>query len=89
MLGDIEDHAVGIFELAFEIAVPFLAEIEEEFAAVGFDAPLRFSKVVDLKAEMVGPDMGARVFKIGGLAASGAGKIQQCEIDHAVAHIDR
>ena len=47
MLGDVEDHAVGIFELAFEIAVPFLAEIEEEFAAVGFDAPLRFSKVVE------------------------------------------
>jgi hypothetical protein len=32
--GDVEDHAIGIFELALEIAVRLLAEIEKEFAAV-------------------------------------------------------
>ena len=39
--------------------------------------------------EVVGADMGARVLKIGGLAAGGAGKIEQSKIDHAIAHIDR
>src|SRR5690242_18846700 len=89
MLGDIEDHAVRILKLALEIAVPLLAEIEEEFAAVGLDALLRFGEIVHLEAEMVGADMGARIFKIGSLAAGAAGKVEQSQIDHAVAHVDR
>src|SRR5581483_6364783 len=89
VLGNIEDHAVGIFELALEIAVALLAEIEEEFAAIGFDALLRLGKIVHLKAEMVGADMRTRIFQIGSLAAGGAGEIEQCEIDDAIAHIDR
>src|ERR1700751_3163356 len=87
--GDVEDHAIGILELALEIAVPLLAEIEEEFAAIGLDAPLRFGKIVHLETEMVGADMGAWVLQIRSLATGGAGKIEQGEIDHAVAHVDR
>src|SRR5690348_16526172 len=89
VFGNIEDHSVGIFELALEIAVALLAKIEEELAAVGFDALLRFGKILDLKAEMVGADMRAGVFQIGSLAAGSAGEIEQREIDDAVAHIDR
>src|SRR6516162_6042618 len=51
VLGDIEDHAIGILELALKIAVPLLAKVEEEFAAVGLDTLLRFNEIVDLKAE--------------------------------------
>ena len=87
--GNIEDHAVGIFELALEIAVPLLAEIEEEFPAIGFDAPLRLGEIVDLKAKMVGADIAGWVFQIGGLAACRTGEIEQGEIDHAVAHVNR
>src|SRR5260370_14680525 len=75
-LGNIEDHAIGIFELALEIAVPLLAEIEEEFAAIGFDAPLRFGEIVDLKAKMVRSDIAAWIFQVGGLAAARAGEIE-------------
>src|SRR5690242_6380331 len=62
VLGDIENHTVRVLELAFEIAVALLAEIEEELAAIGFDAFLRFGEIVDLKAEMVRADVGIRVF---------------------------
>ena len=89
VLGNVEDHTVGIFELAFEIAVALLAEIEEEFTAIGLDALLGFGKILDLKAEMVSADMRARIFQIGGLAARGAGKVEQRQIDDAVAHINR
>ena len=60
VLGNIEDHAVWILELAFKVAVAFVAEIEEEFAAVGFDAPLGFGKIIDLKPEVVRADKAAR-----------------------------
>jgi NitT/TauT family transport system substrate-binding protein len=89
VLGNIEDHAIGIFELALEIAVPLLAEIQEEFAAVGLDAPLRFGEIVDLKAKMVGADIAAWVFQVGGLAAGRTGEIEQGEINHAIAHVNR
>src|SRR5690349_4603351 len=89
VLGNIENHAIRILELAFEIAVALLAEIKEELAAIGFDAFLRFGEIVDLKAEMVRADVGIRVFEVGSLAAGGAGEIEQSEIDDAVAHINR
>src|SRR5262249_20963104 len=80
ILGDIEDHAIGILELALKIAVALLAKIEKELAAMGLDAFLRFSEILDLKSEMVRADMGARVFQIGRLAAGSAGEIEQSEI---------
>ena len=49
--GNVEDHAIGILELALEIAVTFVAEIEEEFAAVRLDALLRLDKIVNLEAK--------------------------------------
>src|SRR5271166_4880963 len=50
--GNIENDAVGVLELALEIAVTFVAQVEEEFAAVVLDALLRLGDIVDLKAEM-------------------------------------
>ena len=56
--------------------MPLLAEIEEEFAAIGLNAPLRFGEIVDLKTEMVGADIAGWVFQIGGFAAGGTGEIE-------------
>jgi hypothetical protein len=53
VLGNIENDAVGIFELPFKIAMTFVAEIEEEFPAMGLDALLGFGQIVDLEAEMM------------------------------------
>src|SRR5215472_10632413 len=75
VLGDVEDHPVGILELALKIAVALFAKIEKELAAIGLDAFLRFSDILDLKAEMVRADMGARIFQIGRLTAGGAGEV--------------
>src|SRR5258708_552628 len=67
LLGNIEDHAVGVLVLDLEVRF-FLrfAEGEEEFPAGGLDALLRRLDVVDLEAEMVGAD------EIGGVLDSGA-----------------
>src|SRR5579859_3351758 len=88
VLRDVEDHAVGILELALEIAVALVAEIEKELAAVRFDALLRLDEIVDLKAEMVGADEGFWILQVGGLAAGAGREIEQRQIDHAVAHVD-
>src|SRR5262245_18512776 len=37
VLGNIEYDVVRVLELAFEVAVPIVAEVEEEFAAVRLD----------------------------------------------------
>src|ERR1700731_2579538 len=46
VLGNIEDDAVGVLELALEIAVTLVAEIEEEFAASRLDAFLGLDEIV-------------------------------------------
>src|ERR1700726_3034828 len=74
VLGNIEDDAVGILELALEIAVTFVAEIEEEFSAVGFDAFLGLGEIVDLEAEMMCADEAFRVFQVRGRGAGAARK---------------
>src|SRR6202035_707910 len=88
VLGNVEDDAVGVLELALEIAVTFVTQIEEEFAAGGLDALLGLGQIVDLEAEMVGADEAARIFQVRGLAAGAGREIKQREIDDAVAHID-
>src|SRR5262249_18831952 len=88
VLGNVEDHAIGILELALEIAVPLLTKVEEEFAAIGFDPPLRFGEILDLKAEMVRADIAARVFQIGCLATGALNEIKERQIDDPVAHIN-
>src|SRR5271163_2256102 len=85
---NIENDAIGILEFALEITVPFVAEIEEELAAVGFDPLLRFGDVVDLKAEMVSADKTFRILEVRGLASRAGREIEQGEIDHAVAHVN-
>src|ERR1700679_3996673 len=87
-LRNIEDDAVRILEFALEIAVAFVAEVEEEFTAVLFDALLRFGKVVDLETEMMRADNALRVLEAGRSAAGAGGEIKQRQIDDAVAHID-
>ena len=62
VLGNIEDHAVGVLELALEIAVTFVAEVEEELAAVRLDALLGLDEIVDLEAEMMRADESFRDF---------------------------
>ena len=62
VLGNIEDDAVGVLELALEIAVTFVAEIEEEFAAVRLDALLGLDEIVDLEAEVMRADETFRDF---------------------------
>src|SRR5215475_9140818 len=86
---NIEDHPVGVLELALEIAVALVAEIEEKLAAIGLDALLRLREVVDLEAEMMRADEGRALLEIGRRAAGLPLKIEQREIDHAVAHVDR
>jgi len=86
---DIKEGATVVGAHHFGFQVDDLAEIEEELAAIGLDPLLRFGEIIDLKAEMMGADMGARIFQIRGFGARGAGEIEQSEIDDAVAHIDR
>src|ERR1700683_2346331 len=88
VLGNIEDDAVRVLELALEIAVTFIAEIEEEFAAVGLDALLSFGQVVDLEAEMMCADKALGVLDVGRLAAGAGREVGQGEIDGAVAHVN-
>src|SRR5437660_585432 len=71
-LGNVEDHPVRVLELALEVSVPFVAEVEEKLAAGALDAPLRVGEVVDLKAEVVRADETAWVAHVGRLA-TGAG----------------
>src|SRR3984957_10256626 len=89
VLGNIEDDAVGVLELAFEIAMTFVAEIEEEFAAGRFDFLLGLDEIVDLEAEMVSADEGFGIFQVRGRGAGAGREIEQGKIDRAVAHIDR
>src|SRR6202030_4371685 len=89
VLGNIENDAVGVLELALEIAVTLVAEIEEEFAAVVLDAFLGLDEIVDLEAEMVSADKTFRIFQVRGRGAGAGREIEQGEIDRAVAHVDR
>src|SRR5580692_9388587 len=79
---DVEDNAVGIFELAFETVVLRLAEVEEKLAARRFDLLLLRRQVVALKTEMVDAD---KAFRHAG--ADVALVLQQRQIDFAVAHL--
>src|ERR1700730_12056708 len=89
VLGNIENDAVGVLELALEIAVTFVAEVEEEFAAGRLDFLLCLDEIADLEAEMVGADKSFGIFQIRGRGAGAGREIEQGEIDGAVAHIDR
>ena len=64
MTGNVEDDAVRILELALEISLSLVAEVEEELAAGLLDAPLRLDEIVDLEAEMIGADDLARVVEV-------------------------
>src|SRR5712691_11776152 len=88
-LRSVEDDPVRVLELALEISLPLVAEVEEELAAGALDALLRLGEVVDLEAEMVGADEPARIGEVGRLAAGTGGEIEQGEVDHAVGEIDR
>src|SRR5437660_4517643 len=88
-LGNVEDHPVRVLELALEVSVPFVAEVEEKLAAGALDAPLRVGEVVDLKAEVVRADETAWVAHVGRLGAGAGGEIKQREIDDAVGEVDR
>src|SRR5580698_3354944 len=88
VLGNIENDAVGILELALEIAVTLIAEIEKEFAAGRLDALLGLDEIVDLEAEMVRADKTFGIFQVRGRGAGAGRKVEQGEIDRAVAHVD-
>src|SRR6478735_7820253 len=79
--------AVGILEFPFEVSETIVAEIEKECSSGGLDFLLRFRQIVNLEAEVIGPDC------LGGVAldviALAAGKIEQRKIDDAVTHVDR
>ena len=77
VLGNIEDDAVGVLELALEIAVTFVAEIEEEFAAVRLDALLGLDEIVDLEAEVMRADETFRIFQVRGRGAGAGREIEQ------------
>src|ERR1700720_2439801 len=79
---DVEDNAVGIFELAFETVVLRLAEIKKNLPARLFNFLLLRRQVVALKTEMVDAD---KAFRDAG--ADLALVLQQCQVDFAVAHI--
>ena len=64
-----------------------VAEIEEELAAGGLDPFLRLGQVIDLESEMVCADRLGRIAL--DVVALAAGKIEQRQIDHAVAQVDR
>src|SRR2546421_11681402 len=86
LLGDVEDDAVGILELALEaFLLGVVAEVEEELAAQRLDPLLRLGEVVDLKAEVVRPDVVLRVVEA---RAALAEVVEQREVDYAVAEVD-
>ena len=63
-----------------------VSEIKEERAAGAFDAFLGFGDVIDLEAEMVRSDKALGVVEAGSALAE---IVQQRQIDHAVAEVDR
>src|SRR2546423_1879485 len=86
LLRDVEDHAVGILELALEVLLlGVAAEVEEELAAHGLDLLLRLGEVVDLEAEVVRADVVLRVVET---RAALAEVVEQREVDHAVAEVN-
>src|SRR5688500_10283597 len=89
VLRDIEDHAVGVLELALEVAVSLVAEVEEELTAGCLDLFLRLREVLDLDAEVMRADEGLAFLDIGGGLAAFAFEIEQRHVDDAVAHVDR
>src|SRR5215475_7977907 len=88
VLRNVEDHAVGVLELALEVTVPLVAEVEEELAAGLLDAALGVGEIVDLEAEVVRADEVRAFLEIGRLAAGAALEIQERHVDHAVGHVD-
>src|SRR5579859_637769 len=86
LLGNIEDHAVGVLVLDLEVRF-FLrfAEGEEELAAGRLDALLRRLDVIDLEAEVMCADEIGRVLDS---RARLALVLEQREVDHAVGKID-
>src|SRR5690242_1263312 len=87
ILGNIEDDAFWVLELALKIAFPLVAQVEEELAAIGLDHRLGLLHVVDLNAKMVRPGLTFRlVAEVVPLAAL---EIQERKIDRAIPHIDR
>src|SRR5262249_47925991 len=82
---DVEDDAVRIAELALEIVVCEVAEIEEELAAGRLDLLLLRFEVVALEAEMMDADELVRLLQP---RADLALVLQQREVDLAVAHVD-
>jgi len=61
VLRDIEHDPVRILELALGVSLPLVAEIEEECSGGCLDASLRFGKIIDLEAKMVGADCLGRI----------------------------
>src|SRR5262245_32063970 len=82
---DVEDDAVGVLELALEIVVVGIAQIEEELAPGLLDPLLLLREVVALEAEVMDADELARILQPGPDLAL---VLQQREIDLAVAHVD-
>src|SRR5260221_10549763 len=67
LLGDIEDHAVGVLVLDLEVRFFLRAsEREEELAAGSLDLLLRRLEIVDLEAEVMRAD------EVGGVLEAGA-----------------
>src|SRR2546429_10021955 len=62
---DIEDDAVRVLELALEVVVVRVAEVEEELAAGRFDLLLLRLEIVALEAEVVDADELGRVLQPG------------------------
>src|SRR6476659_3337613 len=87
ILRDVKYDAIGILEFPFEVSETIVAEVEKECSSGGLDFLLRFRQIVNLEAKVIGSDC------LGGVAldvvALAAGKIEQCKIDDAVAHVDR
>src|SRR3954452_22643767 len=86
LLGNIEDHAVGVLVLQLEVRV-FLgfAEREEDLAAAGLDALLRRLEIIDLEAEMMRAD------EIGGVLQARAYfalVLEERQVDDAVAQVN-
>ena len=79
-LGNVEDDAVGVLELAFEVAVPFVAEIEEEFAARRLDALLGLDEIVDLEAEVMRADKAFGIFQVRGRVAGAGRKLSRARL---------
>src|SRR3954464_4271143 len=85
-LREIEDHAVGILVLHFEVRIFLaLAEREEELAARGLDPFPGLVEIVHLEAEMVRADEARRILEAGAALAL---VLEEREIDDAVAEVD-